>query len=102
MAVASCHGPFAAAVRAKICARHASLANKGLHGNAMAYVSEATRFLEQLLESHPELRELRQRNRATWWDHPQDLDEQREREAARVPQGAYVYFPRPRPPKDGA
>ena len=62
----------------------------------MAYESEATRFLRDLLEQHPELRELRRRNRATWWDRPQDPQEQRERDAARVPQDAYVYFPKPR------
>ncbi len=65
---------------------------------AMAYVSEATRFLDELLQQQPELRELRARNRATWWDRPQDPEMQRERDAARVAQGAYVYFPRPRPP----
>ena len=63
----------------------------------MAYESEATRFLKTLLDQHPELRELRARNRATWWDRPQDLDTQRERDAARVPQGAYVYFPPAKP-----
>jgi hypothetical protein len=63
----------------------------------MAYESEATRFLKQLLEQNPELRELRSRNRATWWDRPQDLETQRERDAARVAQGAYVYFPLARP-----
>ena len=66
----------------------------------MAYESEATRFLRDLLDKNPELRELRNRNRATWWDHPQDLETQRDREAARVAQGDYVYFPRPKPPKD--
>jgi hypothetical protein len=68
----------------------------------MAYESEATRFLRELLEKHPELRELRARNRATWWDRPQEAQEQRERDAARVPQGAYVYFPRPKPPEEAA
>lgn len=63
----------------------------------MAYESEATRFLRDLLDNHPELRELRRRNRATWWDRPQDLETRSEREAAAVPQGDYVYFPRPRP-----
>jgi hypothetical protein len=64
----------------------------------MAYVSEATLFLKDLLDKHPELRELRSRNRATWWDRPQDLEVQGERRAARVEQGAYVYFPRPQAP----
>ncbi|MCW5592186.1 MAG: DUF3460 family protein [Burkholderiales bacterium] len=66
----------------------------------MAYESEATRFLRDLHDRHPELRELRARNRATWWDRPQDLETQRERDAAKVPQGAYVYFPRPSGPID--
>jgi hypothetical protein len=64
----------------------------------MAYESEATRFLRELLDRQPELRELRSRNRATWWDRPQDPQAQRENEAAAVEQGAYVYFPRPQPP----
>lgn len=63
----------------------------------MAYISEATRFLDDLLDRHPELKELRRRNRATWWDHPQDPEVRQEREAARVAQGAYVYFPPARP-----
>lgn len=64
----------------------------------MAYVSEATLFLKDLLDKHPELRELRSRNRATWWDRPQDAEVQGERQAARVEQDAYVYFPRPQTP----
>jgi hypothetical protein len=69
----------------------------------MAYESEATRFLRDLLDKHPELRELRNRNRATWWDRPQDQEVQREQDAARVEQGAYVYFPPPpSPDKPGA
>lgn len=63
----------------------------------MGYESEATRFLRELHASHPELRELRSRNRATWWDRPQDLETAAEREAARVTPGSYAYFPRPKP-----
>lgn len=62
----------------------------------MAYESEATRFLERLLREHPELRELRTRNRATWWDRSQEPEVLREREAARVEKGDYEYFPRPK------
>jgi hypothetical protein len=68
----------------------------------MSYESEATRFLRDLLDKHPELRELRARNRATWWDRPQESELQRERDSAKVPQGAYVYFPRPKPPEGTA
>jgi hypothetical protein len=64
----------------------------------MGYESEATRFLRELLESQPELRTQRARHRATWWDKPQDLETQQEREAARVAAGSYAYFPRPKPP----
>jgi hypothetical protein len=80
----------------------AGCALPGACPNAMPYESEATKFLRELLEKQPELRELRSRNRATWWDKPQDLGEQRERDEARVPQGPYVYFPRPQPPKGDA
>ena len=73
---------------------------RAISHDAMAYESEATRFLRDLLDKHPELRELRSRNRATWWDRPQDPEVQDERQAARVEQGAYVYFPRPRPPEE--
>lgn len=66
----------------------------------MTYESEATRFLRGLLDRHPELRELRSRNRATWWDHPQEMQLQRERDAGRVAQGDYVYFPRPKPGRE--
>ena len=63
----------------------------------MGYESEATKFLRQLLQKKPELASLRPRNRATWWDRPQDLEEREEKEAARVSQPSYVYFPLPRP-----
>lgn len=64
----------------------------------MGYESEATRFLKDLMDHHPELQQLRARNRATWWDRPQDLETAAEREAARVTPGSYAYFPRPKPP----
>jgi Protein of unknown function (DUF3460) len=64
----------------------------------MGYESEATQFLRSLLDSHPELKAQRARNRATWWDKPQDLETQKDREEARVATTGYVYFPRPRGP----
>jgi hypothetical protein len=63
------------------------------------YQSDATKFLQGLLKARPELEAQRQALRATWWDKPQDLETQREREASAVPQGPYVYFPLPRAPK---
>ena len=64
------------------------------------YESDVDRFLKDLREKNPQIPEQQVRNRATWWDRPQDLDEQRERRAAGVPQPAYVYFPLPRPRDD--
>jgi len=61
------------------------------------YESEITRFLRELKQQNPNLAELQRKNRSTWWDHPQDLQEQRERAEAAVPQPPYVYFPLPRP-----
>jgi hypothetical protein len=64
------------------------------------YESDITRFIRELREKNPQIVEQQQKNRATWWDKPQDLDTWRERSQATVPQPAYVYFPLPRPEKD--
>ena len=62
----------------------------------MAYVSETTRFLNELLEKNPQLVEQQKRNRLTWWDRPQDLETWRDHAQSTVPQPAYVYFPIPK------
>jgi len=64
------------------------------------YESELTRFIRELKQKNPQISELQKKNRATWWDKPQDLETWSERAAATVPQPAYVYFPLPRPEKD--
>ena len=61
------------------------------------YESEFTRFLRGFKEKNPQVVELQRKNRATWWDKPQDLETWRERSQATVPQPAYVYFPLPKP-----
>jgi hypothetical protein len=61
------------------------------------YESDITRFIRELKAKNPGLAELQKRNRATWWDHPQDLEVQRERAESAVPQPPYVYFPLPTP-----
>jgi hypothetical protein len=61
------------------------------------YKSEAGRFLDELKRAHPQIEEQQRKNRATWWDRPQDLEAMRESAEAAVPQPAYVYFPLPRP-----
>ena len=63
------------------------------------YESEITRFIRELRQGNPGIEELQRKNRATWWDKPQDLEVQRERAEAAVPQPPYVYFPLPRPEK---
>jgi hypothetical protein len=60
-----------------------------------AYESDITRFIRDLREKNPQIVEQQKKNRATWWDRPQDLQTNRERSAATVPQPAYVYFPLP-------
>ena len=62
------------------------------------YESEITKFIRELKAKNPQIGELQRKNRATWWDKPQDLETNRERAAATVPQPAYVYFPLPKKP----
>jgi hypothetical protein len=61
-----------------------------------AYQSDATRFIREFLAKNPQIVEQQQKNRATWWDKPQDLEMWKERSEATVPQPGYVYFPLPR------
>jgi len=63
------------------------------------YESDITRFIRDLRQKNPGIRELQKKNRATWWDKPQDLEADRERAESNVPQPAYVYFPLPRAEK---
>lgn len=57
------------------------------------YQSEATKFLNELLEKNPDVAAQRMKLRATWWDRPQDLQTQRDRDASDAPASSYVYFP---------
>jgi hypothetical protein len=59
------------------------------------YESETTRFLRELKAKNPQIAEQQHKNRATWWDRPQDLETSKERSDAAVPQAGYVYFPLP-------
>jgi hypothetical protein len=63
----------------------------------MAYVSETTKFLRELLEKNPQLVEQQRRNRLTWWDKPQDLETWQDNAQSNVSQPGYVYFPIPKP-----
>lgn len=56
------------------------------------YISEHTRFIRELLQKKPELIDKQREARAIWWDkRPQELSEERVRDASRVPQSPYVY-----------
>ena len=61
------------------------------------YTSDTTQFIERLKSQRPELEAEQRKGRALLWDKPVDRDFQREAQAARVPQGAYVYQTRPDP-----
>lgn len=63
------------------------------------YQSDATQFIESLKQKDPQLEQRQRDGRALLWDREQDRQAQAEFQAARVAQGAYVYFGRP---KDGA
>jgi hypothetical protein len=64
------------------------------------YVSEATRFIRDFLAKNPQVVEQQQKNRATWWDKPQDLETLNEHAESTVPQPGYVYFPLPERAED--
>jgi len=64
------------------------------------YESEITRFIRDLKAKNPQMADLQRKNRATWWDKPQDLETSRERSQSAVVQPGYVYFPLPVPAKD--
>ncbi|HXF80743.1 MAG TPA: DUF3460 family protein [Usitatibacter sp.] len=66
----------------------------------MGYESEHTRFMRDFLAKNPQVVEQQKKNRATWWDKPQDLETDAERAKSRVPQAGYVYFPSPEPNLD--
>jgi len=57
------------------------------------YASEATRFLDDLKRSQPQLREQQLQGLARLWDKTLDRDLQAEFSAARVAQRPYVYEP---------
>jgi hypothetical protein len=60
---------------------------------ARHYVSDHTRFIRDLLEKKPEIETQQRIGRRIWWDKlPSEVEAQREMNAGRVPQKAYVYY----------
>ncbi|MEQ1517494.1 MAG: DUF3460 family protein [Usitatibacteraceae bacterium] len=60
------------------------------------YESDITKFVRDLFEKNPELRELQRANRATWWDKKQDLEELKRQAQSAAPKLPYAYFPLPK------
>ena len=57
------------------------------------YVSDHTRFITELLDQKPELQTEQRVGRNIWWDKlPSEVQAQRDMNAGRVPQKAYVYY----------
>ena len=60
---------------------------------ARHYVSDHTRFIRDLLETKPDIETSQRIGREIWWDKlPSEVEAQREMNAGRVPQKAYVYY----------
>lgn len=59
------------------------------------YESEVTKFVRDLLDREPGLKELQQKNRATWWDRKLDFDQLKRNDASAAPKAPYAYFPLP-------
>ena len=55
------------------------------------YRSDATQFIDQLKADKPQLEQEQRQGRALLWDQTIDREQQRDAQAAEVPQGAYVY-----------
>jgi hypothetical protein len=58
---------------------------------AKYYESDTTRFLKDLLEQKPHIKEEQRKGRALWWDRKLDLDLVRRTQESRVPQEGYYY-----------
>lgn len=65
------------------------------------YESDITKFVRDLMDNNPELKELQKTNRATWWDKKQNLDELKRQDASAAPKQAYAYFPLPNAQSSG-
>lgn len=59
------------------------------------YESDITKFVRDLMDKNPELKELQKTNRATWWDKKQNPEELKRQEESAAPKLAYAYFPLP-------
>ncbi len=56
------------------------------------YESDITKFIRQLLEEKPELKEEQKKARAMWWDKTLDLKELKRKSESEVERTSYVYY----------
>jgi len=56
------------------------------------YESDTTRFIRDFLQQHPEVVEKQRNARSTWWDRPQDREQRKKFEDARLPKRPYEYY----------
>lgn len=56
------------------------------------YESDTTKFIRELLEKHPELKEEQKKARAMWWDKTLDLKELKRKRESEVERTSYVYY----------
>lgn len=56
------------------------------------YVSDTTSFIRDFLEKHPEVVDKQRMARSTWWDRPQNREQRKKFEEARVPKKPYEYY----------
>jgi hypothetical protein len=60
------------------------------------YESDITKFVRDLMDKTPALKELQKTNRATWWDKKQNLEDLKRLEQSAAPKLPYAYFPLPK------
>ena len=55
------------------------------------YESDITKFIRDLLEKRPEIKEDQKKARAMWWDKTLDRNEIKRQESVLVPRSSYEY-----------
>jgi hypothetical protein len=61
---------------------------------AAGYISDFTKFLQQLKEGNPDLDRQQREGRAIWWDKNVDPELYKRFSESTLPQPAYVYQPK--------
>ena len=56
------------------------------------YESDTTKFIRDLLEKNPEIKEDQKKARAMWWDKTLDLKELKRQRESEVERSSYVYY----------